>query len=312
MPKDDTSAPVLMQIPHHFVQDALNPSLYSPTAFPCIECVMHLRNCSGIDKSTPWATSCAPCAQTHKSCSLNWPANKLMKLIEHLCPYQNFAPHTITSYLQKLYQATLDSEHTAALHARALSAQRLAAQDLAVVVCNADNALADSAFDAIFEDPADAARLCDAVDSFFDLEPEFFAQAVFITDGPTSSVIAPPADSAKGTRGTFHPAFSKCSLPRPLFGEVDASLLPGTLTGPLERQPAPHFASAPLIGTTLYVPTPSSVSALLNPPPTKPLFGPIAVSRVKKSKQSEFVEGSTKDGKGGTARRRSTRKPTSL
>ncbi|KAK6969364.1 hypothetical protein R3P38DRAFT_3243594 [Favolaschia claudopus] len=311
MPKDDAPAPALMQIPHHFVQDALNPSLYTPTAFPCVECVMHLRTCPGIDEATPRATVCAPCAQTHKSCSLNWPSNKLMKFIEHLRPYQNFAPHTIASYLQKLYQATLDSEHTAALHARALSAQRLAAQDLAVVVRNADTALVDSAFDAIFEDPADADRLRGAVDSFFDLEPEFFSQAAFIANAPTSSVIAPPADAPKGTRGTYHPALSQRRLPRPLFGEVDASLLPGTLIGPLERHPAPHYSSAPLINTPIYVPTSSSVSALLNPPPAKPSFGPAGVSKGKKNKPSEFVEGSTKDGKKGAVRRRSTRKPTS-
>ncbi|KAK7047018.1 hypothetical protein R3P38DRAFT_2765887 [Favolaschia claudopus] len=212
MPKDDTSAPALMRIPHHYIQDSLNPSLYSPTAFPCIECVSHLRRCPGIDESTPRATSCAPCAQSHKQCSLNWPANKLMRLIEQLRPYQNLAPQTIASYLQKLYQATLNSEHTAALHARALSAQRLAAQDLAVVVRNADNALVDAAFVQMFEDPADAVHLRDAVDSFFDLEPEFFAQQAFLADNPTSSVIAPPA--GRGVAASWDFVWSFGTRPR--------------------------------------------------------------------------------------------------
>ncbi|KAK7043305.1 hypothetical protein R3P38DRAFT_3177591 [Favolaschia claudopus] len=311
MPKDDAPAPALMKIPRHYIQDSLNPSLYSNTAFPCLECVSHLRRCPGIDKSTPRATSCAPCAQTHKSCSLNWSANKLMKLIEHLRPYQNLAPHTIASFLQKLYQATLDSEHTAALHARALSAQRLAAQDLAVVVRNADNALVDAAFEQLFEDPADAVHLRDVVDSFFDLEPELFAQGAFLADNPTSSVIAPPADADEDTRGTFHPVFSKRSLPRPLFGEVDASLLPGTLIEPLERNPAPHFASAPLVRPAVYVPPVSSVSALLNAPSAKPPFGPAGVTGRKKVARPAFVEGSSRDGEEVQTRRRSKRKQAS-
>ncbi|KAK7027726.1 hypothetical protein R3P38DRAFT_3190812 [Favolaschia claudopus] len=311
MPKDDTPAPALMKIPHHYIQDSLNPPLYSNTAFPCIECVSHLRRCPGIDESTPRATSCAPCAQTHKKCSLNWPANKLMKLIEQLRPYQNLAPQTIASYLQKLYQATLDSEHTAALHARALSAQRLAAQDLAVVVRNADNSMVDAAFTQLFEDPADAVHLRDAVDSFFDLEPEFFAQAALLADNPTTSVIPPPAGSVEDTRGTFHPAFSSRSLPRPLFGEVDASLLPGTLEAPLERDPAPHFSSAPLIRPAVYVPPVSSVSAFLDPSSVKPSYGPAGVSKRKKVARAPFVEGSSKDGQEEKVRRRSKRKQTS-
>ncbi|KAK7022973.1 hypothetical protein R3P38DRAFT_3194875 [Favolaschia claudopus] len=235
-----------------------------------------------------------------------------MRLIEQLRPYQNLAPQTIASYFQKLYQATLNSEHTAALHARALSAQRLAAQDLAVVVRNADNALVDAAFVQMFEDPADAVHLRDAVDSFFDLEPEFFAQQAFLADNPTSSVIAPPAGSADDTRGTFFPALSKRNLPRPLFGEVGASLLPGTLSGPLERDPAPQFSPAPSASTSLYVPAPSSVSVLLNPPPpTKPSFGPAGVTRTSKKKRAPFVEGSSKDGQDGSERRRSKRKQAS-
>ncbi|KAK6997348.1 hypothetical protein R3P38DRAFT_3220378 [Favolaschia claudopus] len=246
LPREDAPSPALMRIPSHYVQDSLNPSLYNPSAFPCVECASHFRTCPGADESSGRATSCLHCINTHKSCSLNWTPASFVKLTESLRPYQNLSPQTIASFMQKLYQATVDSEFSAVLHARALSTQRLAAQDLMTVIRNVDNALVESAFQSLFEDPADVARLRGMVDAFFERESEIHASSTFVAEHPTSAVIPPPAGSSVETPGTCHPEFSNRIPSRPNFGPVDASLLPGSLSGPLARLPAPPSITTPM------------------------------------------------------------------
>ncbi|KAK7028452.1 hypothetical protein R3P38DRAFT_2776176 [Favolaschia claudopus] len=306
IPEAGAPTPALMRIPHHYVTDALNPPLYNPEALPCTECAFNFITCPGIDRSTR-SSSCIRCALRKEKCSFNWTPADLMKFFEHIRPYHNVAPHSMASFLQRLYQTTVDAEYTALLHARSLSAQRLAAQDVAVAIRNSDSAMVDAAFDSMFEDSSDGNRMRRIADAYFKNVLEQAAINDTVADHPTSSVIPPPDDALPGTRGTYAPLLSTRIVPAPSFGRVDSSLAPGTLPRPLAN---PDFQLSSSVDFSKVghssAPLSQDIAAIFaSAPLDKPSFGPAEVAKASdKGKRPEFEEGSST---GGMQLRRSTR-----
>ncbi|KAK7013075.1 hypothetical protein R3P38DRAFT_2789062 [Favolaschia claudopus] len=294
IPAEVTPTPAVMRIPRNYVTDALNPPLFNSEALPCTYCANLFLPCPGVDPNSARGSSCSRCSQRKEKCSFNWTPEELMKFFKHIRPFHNVAPHSIASFLQRLYQATVDADYTALLHARSLSAQRLAAQDVAVVLKNADEAMSKAAFDSIFEDSEDGDRIREIVSNYFKNVAEFNANDDFDADHPTSPVFPPPDDAPADTRGTYHPALSKRTVPAPSFGQVDASLATGTLSVPLARRDyqlssAVDFsrsgsAHAPLARDA------DKVHAFSKKPP----YGPAGIAKPRsKDRRPSFVEGSS-------------------
>ncbi|KAK6978251.1 hypothetical protein R3P38DRAFT_2809431 [Favolaschia claudopus] len=306
IPEAGAPTPALMRIPHHYVTDALNPPLYNPEALPCTECAFNFITCPGIDRSTR-SSSCIRCATRKEKCSFNWSPAELMKFFEHIRPYHNVAPHSLASFLQRLYQTTVDAEYTALLHARSLSAQRLAAQDVAVTIRNSDSAMVAAAFNSVFEDSSDGDRMRDIAEKYFKNVLEQSAIDDAIADHPTSAVVPPPDDAPPGTRGTYAPLLSNRIVPAPSFGRVDSSLAPGTLPRPLANPDFQLSSSVDFskVGPSSVPLSQDTAAIFASAPSDKPPFGPTGVAIASdKGKRPEFEEGSST---GGMQLRRSTR-----